>query len=108
MSKQRDWQKKKLASGLCPQCGEPLGRSKHLCDKCLEKATNAETRRRKRANKAGRCARCPSPVDGKKSQTLCLPCLEKQREAQARHRSKKKKPLAILCFDGEEHPLYPC
>lgn len=34
MSRQADWQKRKLAAGRCPCCGKPKPRGGHLCAAC--------------------------------------------------------------------------
>lgn len=45
MSRQREYQIRMKAAGLCTQCGQPLGRGKQNCDKCLDKR-NTEYRKR--------------------------------------------------------------
>ena len=42
MSRQREWQKRKLASGLCLTCGAPRGEDWRLCDFCREKRRAAD------------------------------------------------------------------
>ena len=62
MSRQREWQKRKLASGLCLTCGAPRGEDRLQCDPCLEKR-RADERLRKgcQPHRPGGRGRPPKP-----------------------------------------------
>ncbi len=51
MSRQREWQKRKQAAGLCVGCGNPRERSKRFCDDCLKKANERQKNLRSRVDK---------------------------------------------------------
>lgn len=45
-SRQREWQKKRRAAGLCIQCGQDA-RGKERCDRCRAITNAGRTRRRR-------------------------------------------------------------
>jgi len=47
-SRQREWQRKRIADGKCQTCGKPRGlRSSYLCDDCRDKENVRQNERKK-------------------------------------------------------------
>lgn len=47
VSRQREWQLRKIAEGRCRTCGKVRqGRSRNLCDECLDKNNHRNKKKR--------------------------------------------------------------
>jgi len=108
----REWRKKRIAKGLCSQCGKPRGnKSTRFCDACLGRVeTLTQSLRDKRAADAC-CIVCGGPKDSDKPR--CVACAkvqagyeEKSRKKHSkkytaqrskRRREQQKKGLCIRC-----------
>lgn len=72
---QRIWAERRIASGICPRCGDSLVENKHRCLSCLTKTAERSKIRWKKRLEAGLCPRCgKKPLANKKH---CQECLHK-------------------------------
>lgn len=51
VSRQRRWQRKQVAAGMCKICGKPRGKCRQFCDPCNEKIKK-HRRAKRRKDKA--------------------------------------------------------
>lgn len=73
----RKWRKKRIAKGLCAQCGKPRnGKSTRFCDACLGNVETLTQKLRDKRAAENRCTVCGEPKDSDK--TRCAACATRQ------------------------------
>lgn len=108
----REWRKKRIAEGLCAQCGKPRGeKSARFCDSCLGSVEILTQNLRDKRAAQECCIVCGGPKDSDKAR--CDACAERQagyeRKCRKKHakkytsqqserrREQQKKGLCIRC-----------
>lgn len=91
MSRQREWQIKKIEEGNCPRCGKKVEDRHYFCISCREKI-NKEKRERNRIKKLdGVCVYCgKTAMEGC---SLCKKCSDKNKENSKRNYRKNKEEI---------------